>query len=209
MILALFACSNEEEITTGTIKGFVLTTTGDTVITGARLTTSPSSDTAFSGSDGSFSLFDVEPGNYYLTAHKSGYSDGTVPVIVLANATASVVFKLSRTPVDLSGQWDGDIAYDVSAFPLLLDFLKVTTDSVQGTMVIEFGDGTETFPINSKLFFNNDSLHFNLAHTFGDCYAFDMWGRVINADSLSGKWRYQCNNQQEVIMPWHAKRIVK
>jgi hypothetical protein len=208
-ILALTSCSNDEKITTGSIIGEVLTTTGDTVISGARINTEPATDTVYSDVNGKFTLSGLLPGSYYVIAHKAGYSDGNVPVVVLANSTSGTVFKLSRVPVNLTGQWQGRIAYDAADYPLLFDFIKVTADSIKGSMVVDFATGSEIFPVNSKLFFNNDSLHFNLSHTFGDCYAFDIWGRVITEDSLSGSWRYKCNGQDEMIKAWSAKRKVK
>jgi hypothetical protein len=209
LIIFIFSCKDDNNNKLGTITGNVSTLNGDTAISGARIVMNPASDTVFTDEKGNFTLSGIEPGNYTVIASKDGFTDGTVPAIVLENATATVIFRLSRLPIILTGQWQGKIRYYTTDYTLLLDISKVTLDSIYGTMIIDFTAGADTFPIHSELYFDNDSLHFDLSHTWGQCHAYDMWGLVVNKDSLRGNWKYRCSNDPVYTSPWSAKREVK
>lgn len=209
LIICMVSCKNDNADKPGTITGSVSTLIGDTAISGARIVTDPGSDTAFTDTKGRFTFNDIAAGTYFLTAHKEGFTEGQVTIIVPGNSTSTAIFQLSRVPVILTGQWQGRIRYYNTDYPLLLNFEKVTMDSIYGTMIIDFTAGADTFPIHSELFFNNDSLHFDLSHTWGTCHAYDMWGLVANKDSLQGNWRYKCTTDPTLTSPWSASRKVK
>jgi hypothetical protein len=166
-------------------------------------------DTVFTDANGNFTFSDLEPATYTLTAHKENFTDGLISVIVPENATSTAIFKLSRLPINLNGQWEGKISYYAANYPLLLDFEKVTSDSIYGTMSIDFSTGTVSFPIHSELYFDNDSLHFDISRNWGSCIAYDVWGSVVNNDSLQGSWKYWCVNDPSFTAPWSAHRKVK
>ena len=206
LIISSVACNDDNVSKLGTITGIVSNINGDTAISGARVVTDPSSDTVFTDSKGLFTLNDIEPGNYYVIATKEDFVEGNVPVIVMEGATVSVTFKLSRVPVVLTGQWQGRISHYSTDYPLSLNFDRVTADSIFGKMIIDFTAGADTFPIHSVLFFNNDSLHFDLSYTWDSCHAYDMWGSAVNKDSLQGKWKYRCTDDPVMTSPWRAHR---
>ena len=209
LIVFIVSCKDDNNNKLGTITGNVSTLNGDTAISGARISTVPASDTIFTDANGNFTLSDIEPGNYYVTAQKEEFIVGLVSIIVMENSTSMAIFKLSPVPVILTGQWQGRIQYYNTDYPLLLLFNKVTVDSIYGSMIIDFTAGADTFPIHSEIFYNNDSLHFNLAYTWGLCHAYDMWGSYIRKDSLRGSWKYKCTNDPAFTSPWSAHRKVK
>jgi hypothetical protein len=206
LIVMLFSCKDENENKPGTITGNVSALVGDKAISDARIVTTPSSDTVYTNSNGDFSLNNVVPGNYSVIAHKEGYTDGLVPIIVFENSTSTATFKLSRESVDLKGQWEGKIRYYTTDYPLLMNFDTITSDSIFGSMVIDFTEGAITFPIQSQFYFSNDSLHFSLSYSWGMCHAYEMWGLVVNKDSLQGNWMYRCINDPIYTSPWSAHR---
>jgi hypothetical protein len=206
LVVILFSCKDENENKPGTITGNVSALVGDKALSDSRIVTNPPSDSVFTNANGDFTLNNIKPGNYSVIAHKEGYTDGLIPIIVSENSTSTATFKLSREPVDLTGQWQGLIRYYTTDYPLLLTFDTVTTDSISGSMVVDFSEGPVTFPINSVLFFNNDSLHFSLSHTWGMCHAYEMWGLIVDKDSLQGSWIYRCINDPAFTSPWSAHR---
>jgi hypothetical protein len=209
LIVCLVSCQDKNKNKPGTVTGNVSTLVGDKAISGARIVTNPSSDTVFTDAKGDFTINDIEPGNYSIMAHKEGFTDGLVPIIVMENSTSTATFKLSSLPVVLTGQWQGQIRYYATDYPLLITFDTVTTDSIFGSMIVDFSSGAVTFPINSDLFFNNDSLHFSLSHTWGMCHAYEMWGVVVDPDSLQGSWMYRCINDPAYTSPWSAHRKIR
>jgi len=209
LIVFIVSCNDDNANKTGTITGRVTTLIGDTAISGARIVTDPGSDTVFSDANGKFTLNEIAVGTYFLIAQKEGFTDGMITIIVPEGSTSTAIFQLSRVPVVLTGQWVGKIQYYTTDYPLLLNFEKVTIDSVFGSMIIDFTAGADTFPIKSELFFDNDSLHFDLGYTWGMCHAYDMWESAVNKDSLQGSWNYRCTNDPAFTSPWSAKRKIK
>lgn len=73
--LTLLSCKEEivDQIQTGTIKGKVVRRGTNDPLKNAKITTSPSTNTVFTGSDGSFEITDVPIGDYSVKAEISGY----------------------------------------------------------------------------------------------------------------------------------------
>jgi hypothetical protein len=209
LIVFIVSCKDDNVIKLGTITGNVSTLNGDTAIDGARITTVPVLDTVFTDSKGNFTINNVVPGQYTITAQKENFDDGVVPVIVTEGNNSNLIFKLSRSPFILPGLWTGKIQYYSIDYPLGLYFSKITTDSVYGQMTIDFSDGTIVFPIHTYLYFENDSIHFDLSYTWGTCHAIDMSGSFVNKNNLKGNWQYQCIGSPTMTAPWSASRAVK
>lgn len=102
----------------GSIDGRVLDRTTDEPIAGVSITTSPPSVALATGSDGSFEIESIEPGNYTITASKKGYATNTVTVAVTENATRQAIIFLE--PDDEAGaafdvsitNWSNDVVND-------------------------------------------------------------------------------------------------
>lgn len=73
--LTLFSCKEEivDQVQTGTIKGKVVRRGTNDPLKNAKITTSPSTNTVFTGADGSFEITDVPIGDYSVKAEISGY----------------------------------------------------------------------------------------------------------------------------------------
>lgn len=98
--LFLFNCKKEEGSptqisTTGTIQGKVTNATGDTVIVGATVTTTPPTSSITTKSVGDYIIPDVSPGTYSVTAMKGGYNPASVSVNVSAGKTTTANIPLN------------------------------------------------------------------------------------------------------------------
>ncbi len=74
-ILTLFSCKEDmvDQIETATIKGKVVRRGTNTPLANVKITTSPSTNTVFTGTDGMFEITDVPTGDYSVKAEVSGY----------------------------------------------------------------------------------------------------------------------------------------
>lgn len=75
LLLTVFSCKEElvDQIETATIKGKVVKRGTNTPLANVKITTSPSTNTVFTESDGSFEITDVPTGDYSVKAEVSGY----------------------------------------------------------------------------------------------------------------------------------------
>jgi hypothetical protein len=102
LIFLLSSCSEEDPVqtpTTGTIQGKVTNSTGDSVIVGATVSTNPPTSSVTTNSSGDYSIPDVSPGQYSVTATKVGYNPTTVLITVSAGktTTANISLNLNTT----------------------------------------------------------------------------------------------------------------
>ncbi|WP_299180107.1 carboxypeptidase-like regulatory domain-containing protein [uncultured Chryseobacterium sp.] len=73
--LYLFSCSEDlvDQVQTGTLKGKVVKRGTNEPIPNVKIFTTPTTNTVFSGTDGSFEISDMPLGNYSVKAELSGY----------------------------------------------------------------------------------------------------------------------------------------
>ncbi len=73
--LLVFSCKEEQvdQVQVGVIKGKVVRRGTNDPLANAKITTSPTTNTIFTGADGSFEIKDVPIGNYSVKAEVSGY----------------------------------------------------------------------------------------------------------------------------------------
>lgn len=100
----LLTCKKDESAptqtpTTGTIQGQVTNETGDTVIVNAIITTSPATSSVSTNTQGSYTIPNVSPGQYTVTAAKGGYNSGSVAIAVLAGQTTTANIHLSYVAI--------------------------------------------------------------------------------------------------------------
>jgi hypothetical protein len=67
---------------TGMIKGIVTNTNGDSIVAGASIVSSPPTSSVTSNSSGEYTIKNVMPGTYTITATKGGYNPGNIVVNV-------------------------------------------------------------------------------------------------------------------------------
>lgn len=98
LLAFMVSCSEDlvDEVTTGTIKGTVVKKGSNTPIANVKITTSPTTNTVFTGSDGSFTIDKAPVGDYSVKAESSGYV-ANYQGINLKNdgQSVSVVFEMS------------------------------------------------------------------------------------------------------------------
>ena len=73
--LTLFSCKEEvvDQVQTATIKGKVVKRGTNAPLANVKITTSPSTNTVFTGTDGTFEITEVPVGDYSVKAESSGY----------------------------------------------------------------------------------------------------------------------------------------
>ena len=93
--LLCYNCSKDEEVTTGTITGYVTEYgNANTGIAGATVTLSPSGLTRTTGSDGRYEFTDVQPGNYDIQVAANGFQSNNKNVSVVAAQTIMADIQL-------------------------------------------------------------------------------------------------------------------
>ncbi|MDP3830819.1 MAG: carboxypeptidase regulatory-like domain-containing protein, partial [Ignavibacteriaceae bacterium] len=92
------------------IAGKVIDGKSNQPITGVQVTTNPVTSSVITGSDGNYTIPDVNPGQYTITAKKEGYSDNFVSVSVTEGNTVNADIKMLQ------------IQPEIEVTPLILDF---------------------------------------------------------------------------------------
>ncbi len=108
-ILMLGACAKDEEVFTGNILGKVTDAITGEVLQGVTVTITPSGTSRTTGSDGYFEFRDLEPKQYEIQAHKSGYRTNNKIVTVVTGRDVSGDIQL--TPI----VQDGKLSLSVSS----------------------------------------------------------------------------------------------
>jgi hypothetical protein len=80
---------------TGMIRGKVTNAGGDTLIAGASVTTSPATSSVTTNSLGEYTISNVNPDAYTVTATKTGYNEGNTAVTVLTGKVAVGDIKMN------------------------------------------------------------------------------------------------------------------
>lgn len=92
IIFFLSSCSEDNPVqtpTTGTIQGKVTNATGDTLVAGANITTSPPTSSVNSDPQGNYNIPEVPSGTYTVIATKGGYNPGSVNITVAAGKSTT------------------------------------------------------------------------------------------------------------------------
>ncbi|MGH1520408.1 carboxypeptidase-like regulatory domain-containing protein [Chryseobacterium sp. JK1] len=97
-IYCLFSCSEDlvEQAQTGALKGKVVKRGSNVPLANVKIFTTPTTQTVFSGADGSFEISSMPIGNYSVKAELSGYITNFQAVnIQNQNQVVTVVFEMS------------------------------------------------------------------------------------------------------------------
>jgi len=105
--------NGDQTPTTGTISGTVTDVGTATPLVGASVSTQPATTTATTGAQGTYTISNVSPGSYTVTASVSDYVEESVSVTVTAGQTATANLALQA---DYSGSWSGTTSqgYNIS-----------------------------------------------------------------------------------------------
>lgn len=90
--------------TTGSINGRVINLTTGNALSGVAISTNPRTSTIVTGSDGFFSLTDLDPDQYTILAQKDGYNDNSVTVTVVPGdeTVADITLKEKSPELELT-----------------------------------------------------------------------------------------------------------
>ena len=96
--------NGDQTSATGTISGTVTDANTSAQLSGASVSTTPATTTATTNALGNYTISNVSPGSYTVTASASGYMDDSTSVAVTAGQTATADLMLQA---DYSGSWIG------------------------------------------------------------------------------------------------------
>ena len=164
--LLIASCTKDEEVLTGTIRGFVSDyANANKAIAGVTVTINSKGLTKTTGSDGRFEFSDLEPMTYSLSFAANNYQSTTKQVTVFAGETANCDVQLDRSssqieisPLTLTFGKNVDQAsfsivnngntsfnYTISSYP---DYIKVSPAS--GTVAAKGKQAVSISIINRK-----------------------------------------------------------
>lgn len=159
--------------TTGTISGTVTVAGSGAALVGASVSTQPSTTTVTTDSQGKYTISNVSPASYKVTASASGCIANSVDITVTAGQTTTANLSLQA---DYSGSWSGTTSQEKSISFKIVDNafteLKITFAvsghgcTVSGT--ITFGYGTPK-PISGNTFTISGTT-IDLSYTFSGTF---------------------------------------
>lgn len=110
LLISISACksptSPEPEPTPGQISGTVTNASTGAPIAGASMSTQPATVTVSTDSQGQYTINNVQPKSYTVTASATGYFSASVSTTVTAGKTATANIAL-EVQADYSGSWSG------------------------------------------------------------------------------------------------------
>jgi len=144
-----FGCNNDKNnpvtsSTKGTITGKITDQNSGNAISGASISTQPTTTTVTSDNSGNYTISDVEAGSYSLVVAMSGYVSNTSNVSVTADQKSIVNISLSPTPVP-----DPVAAFNYGGSmetPATITFQNTSQNT--DSYLWDFGDGTSSTVTN-------------------------------------------------------------
>lgn len=144
MSVAIWSCGdddtqvNQNIPTTGEIKGTVIDAVSGQPVHQALITTLPSTQSVATGTDGTFALQSVAPGQYSLTVVRAGYSHKVLTIQVEAGGTAKADVLLEKNATTNALKLDGSDDYVIVPFSPALNLS-------QGSFTVEAYVYADTF----------------------------------------------------------------
>lgn len=120
--------SLNEIIVPGSIAGSVTDAADGSPIVGAAVT--DGTRIATTDASGKYTIADVPPGNYEVTASKEGYESLTVSVTVVSGATSVMDFSLNQKPPPTNTMWVDNVRFIKNGKNLFIEVRVVTASGV-------------------------------------------------------------------------------
>lgn len=92
----------EAPVIVTSITGKVVDATSGTGLSGAQVTTSPATSSYITGSDGTYTISDLQAGQYTVTASKTGYNTNSTTVTIAEGQSVTADIALSQTAPELA-----------------------------------------------------------------------------------------------------------
>lgn len=99
-VLLLFTSCEEDTLgdqAFGSLKGKVVSNGLNTPLDNVKITTNPASNTAFTDSEGNFTIDDISIGDYSVQAEKNEFQTAFEPAKIFTGKTTDVIFELDST----------------------------------------------------------------------------------------------------------------
>ncbi len=172
--------------TTGTISGTVTDSSTGSPIAGASVSTQPATTTATTDSQGNYSISNVTPGSYTVTASASGYFPGSASVTVTAGQTSTC--NVALQPVPTTGTISGTVTEEGTGTPISGASVStqpstttVTTDGQGNYTISDVDPGSYTVTASASGYIADSA---NVTVTAGDTSTANL---ALQAD-YSGTW---------------------
>jgi hypothetical protein len=226
----LFSCKEKEKpqfiyfsiSDVGAISGRITTRTGDIAVSGALITTTPSTHKVYSDSSGNYTLPDMPPGDYTIKVSRTGYLPDSTTVSLIDWRTVKVDFSLSIIQIlpgfSFTGLWIGSIGPYFQDHSMVMNLLQVGNDSITGNMIISdsgipnyMTDPNITF-IQSALYFENYSFSFNTYiknFLTGGRIPGKISGKLIVYRILTGNYYFVSENGVPFDLPFYVQKSNK
>jgi uncharacterized protein (TIGR02145 family) len=152
-ILVFSSCkkddSNPSVPVNGNIQGNITNTSDGTAINGASVETIPPTNAVITNQLGDFTMSDVTPGTYIVTATKSGYDTNSVSISVISGKTTTANIQLSPTGTAPSA-------------PTLLSPINNSTNiSTTPTLIWNVSTGATSYTLQISMSSSFSSLVYN------------------------------------------------
>jgi thermitase len=128
--------SLNEIIIPGSITGSVTDAEDGSPIVGA--TVNDGTRTAITDASGKYTLIDVPPGSYEVTASKEGYESTTSSVTVTSGETSEMNFALNQKPPVTDGMWVDSIGFVRNGQNLFIEIEVVTPSGALSGANVDF-----------------------------------------------------------------------
>jgi len=209
VVLVLFAffssCSSpsssdkQEPIgpTTGTITGIINEAGTGAAVAGASVHTNPATTTTTTDSQGKYTISNVTPGSYVITAEAEGYMEHSMTINVTSGQTTPADLTLQ---LDYSGNWSGTTSQDESISFILAENaiksftfgyrLKQPGTRISGTVEITYSPpqsiAANKFTLSGMTIVSSYPSNIDLAFTFDGTFTSAKAGEGTMKLTFSG-----------------------
>jgi PKD repeat protein len=153
----IYSCSSDnptDSSTKGNISGKITEQGTGIAVSGASITTQPSTTIVTSDNNGNYTISDIEAGSYTLTVTKTGYTPNNVNVNVTAGQTATANIAITNTqniPI-ASFNYGGTLVT-----PAVITFTNTSQNA--DSYLWDFGDGTTSTQANPNKTYNQHGTY--------------------------------------------------
>lgn len=182
--------------TTGTISGTVTDASTGNPIAGASVSTQPTTLLVTTDAQGNFSISNVTPGSYTVSASASGYLAGSASVTVTGGQTAAA--NLALQPEPTTGTISGTVTEEGTSMPIAGASVSTqpatttATSDAQGNYTIsDVDEGSYTVTASASGYMDDST---NVTVTAGQTSTADL---ALQAD-YSGSWSGTTTQGREI-----------
>jgi protocatechuate 3,4-dioxygenase beta subunit len=171
---------------TGTIVGTVTDAGNGQQVSGATVTTQPTSATVTTDAQGHYTIASVSPGSYTVTAAKNGYQSGSAAASVTAGQTTTADIALAQI-VDYAGEWRGTTSQNLPVYFRVDQAGQIDSLTVRLRMNFPTFTCTATFPATPPITIASGRFDAFLSIPITNIST-TLHGLFSSATAVSGTW---------------------